>query len=176
MGLKDIHCSTISDANITRSYELYKKLFCAILSKTKDITPKHKFIFKNPLYSIDAKVIDLCLSMFSWAQFSITKGALKLHYQYDHSGSIPSFLVVTDAKQHGAKVVKEEAFPLLADSIESVDRGYIDYNWLNSFNNKRVFFVTRAKANKNMRLSDSRRLIRREAYYLTKQLSLLVLL
>ncbi|MGC9028023.1 MAG: DUF4372 domain-containing protein, partial [bacterium] len=142
MGLKDIHRSTISDANRTRSYEVYEKLFYAILSKTKDITPKHKFRFKNPLYSIDATVIDLCLSMFPWAQFRTTKGALKLHYQYDHSGSIPSFLVVTDAKQHEAKVVKEEAFSLLADSIVSVDRGCIDYNWLNSLNNKRVFFVT----------------------------------
>lgn len=147
MGLKDIHRSTISDANRNRSYEVYEKLFYAILNKTKNITPRHKFRFKNPLYSIDATVIDLCLSMFPWAQFRKTKGALKLHYQYDHSGAIPSFLVVTDAKHHEAKVVKDEPFPLLPDSIVSVDRGYIDYKWLNSLNNKRVFFVTRAKSN-----------------------------
>ncbi len=149
MGLQDIHRSTISDANRSRSYEVYEKLFYAILNKTKDVTPKHKFRFKNPLYSIDATVIDLCLSMYPWAKFRKTKGALKLHYQYDHSGSIPSFLVVTDAKHHETKVVKEEAFPLLPDSIVSVDRGYIDYNWLNSLNNKGVFFVTRAKSNIN---------------------------
>ena len=147
MGLKDIHRSTISDANRNRSYEVYEKLFYAILSKTKDITPRHKFRFKNPLYSIDATVIDLCLSMFGWAQFRTTKGALKLHYQYDHSGSIPSFLVVTDAKHHEAKVVKQEAFPLLPDSIVSIDRGYLDFKWLNSLNNKGVFFVTRMKSN-----------------------------
>lgn len=147
IGLKDIRRSTISDANRTRSYEVYEKLFYAILNKTRDITPKHKFRFKNPLYSIDATVIDLCLTMFPWARFRTTKGALKLHYQYDHSGAIPSFLVVTDAKHHEAKVVKDEPFPLLPDSIVSVDRGYIDYKWLNSLNNKRVFFVTRAKSN-----------------------------
>jgi hypothetical protein len=147
MGLKDIHRSTISDANRNRSYEVYEKLFYEILKKTKDITPKHKFRFDNPMYSIDATVINLCLSMFPWARYRKTKGALKLHYQYDHSGAIPSFMVVTDAKQHEAKVVKQEEFPLLADSIVSVDRGYIDYKWLNSLNKKRVFFVTRTKSN-----------------------------
>ena len=147
MGLKDIHRSTISDANKSRSYEVYEKLFSAILDKTRDITPKHQFRFKNPLYSIDATVIDLCLSLFPWAKFRTTKGALKLHYQYNHSGAIPSFLVVTDAKHHEAKVVKEHSFPLLPDSIVSIDRGYIDYTWLYSLTNKGIFFVTRAKTN-----------------------------
>jgi hypothetical protein len=50
MGLKDIHRSTISDANRNRSYEVYEKLFYEILKKTKDITPRHKFRFDNPIH------------------------------------------------------------------------------------------------------------------------------
>lgn len=72
---------------------------------------------------------------------------MKLHYLYDHSGSIPSFLVVTDAKQHEVKVAKEQDLPLLPDSIISVDRAYIDYKWLYSLKKSRVSFVTRAKSN-----------------------------
>jgi hypothetical protein len=147
VGIEDVRRSTISDANARIDYRVYEGLFYALVSRCKDITPKHKFRFKNPLYSIDATVIDLCLSMFPWAKFRRTKGALKLHCQYDHSGAIPSFLVVTDAKHHDVTVVKKEKFPFVADSIISVDRAYIDYEWLNSLDKARVYFVTRAKSN-----------------------------
>ena len=36
---------------------------------------------------------------------------------------------------------------MLPDSIVSVDRAYIDYNWLNLLDSHRVWFVTRAKSN-----------------------------
>lgn len=70
-----------------------------------------------------------------------------MHLQYDHSGALPSFMVVTDGKKHDVRVVKENKFPLLPDSIVSIDKAYIDYKWLNSLNNNRVWFVTRAKTN-----------------------------
>ena len=111
------------------------------------MTPKHRFKFKNELYSIDASVIDLCLSVFPWAKFRKTKGAIKMHCLYDHSGALPSFVTITDGKKHDVTVAKEVGFPLSPDSIVSIDRAYIDYKWLNSLNEKRVWFVTRAKSN-----------------------------
>ena len=147
LGLARVCRSTLSDAMGRRSYRVFEDLFYNILGRCRDLTPKHKFRFKNPLYSIDATTIDLCLSVFPWAKFRKTKGAIKLHYQYDHSGALPSFLVVTDGKHHEARVVKEHSFPLTPDSIVSFDRAYIDWNWLNSLNEKRACFVTRAKKN-----------------------------
>ena len=147
IGLKDIKRSTLSDANNHRDYRIYEELFYSLLSRCRSITPKHKFRFKNPLYSMDATVVELCLSLFPWARFRKRKGALKLHYLYDHSGSIPTFLVVTDARQHEIKVARRQHLPLLPDSIISVDRAYIDYNWLYSLKRTGVFFVTRAKRN-----------------------------
>jgi hypothetical protein len=147
VGLKAIKRSTLSDANNSRDARIYEEFFYKLLDRCKDITPKHKFRFKNPLYTMDATVIDLCLSMFPWAKFRKKKGALKLHYLYDHSGSIPSFLVVTDAKQH------EHDLPLVPDSIISIDRAYIDYNWLYSLAKSRVSFVTRAKSNMKYRVT-----------------------
>ncbi len=111
------------------------------------MTPKHKFRFNNPLYTIDASTIDLCLSVFPWAKFRTTKGAIKMHCLYDHAGALPTFLTVTDGKRHDVRVVKDNAFPLLPDSIVSVDKAYIDYKWLNSLDEKGVWFVTRAKTN-----------------------------
>jgi hypothetical protein len=147
IGLQDIKRSTLADANNRRNYRIYEDCFYGLLQRCKNITPKHKFRFKNPLYTLDATVVDLCLSLFPWAKFRKRKGALKLHYLYDHGGSLPSFLVVTDAKQHEIKVAKEQDIPLVPDSILSIDKAYIDYNWLYSLNNSGISFVTRAKRN-----------------------------
>ena len=147
LGLTGIHRSTFSDANNKRSFQIFEDLFYHLLSRCKDLTPKHRFKFKNELYSIDASVIDLCLSVFPWAKFRKTKGAIKMHCLYDHSGALPSFVTITDGKKHDVTVAKEIGFPLSPDSIVSVDRAYIDYKWLNSLDEKRVWFVTRAKSN-----------------------------
>ena len=147
LGLTGIHKSTLSDANANRAYQIFEALFYHLLSRCRDLTPKHKFRFKNPLYTIDASTIDLCLSVFPWAKFRTTKGAIKLHCLYDHSGALPTFLTVTDGKKHDVRVVKDTPFPLLPDSIVSVDKAYIDYAWLNSLDAQGVWFVTRAKTN-----------------------------
>jgi transposase len=149
LGLTGIHRSTFSDANNKRSFQIFEDLFYHLLARCKDLTPKHRFKFKNELYTIDASVIDLCLSVFPWAKFRKTKGAIKMHCLYDHSGALPSFVTITDGKKHDVTVAKEVGFPLSPDSIVSIDRAYIDYKWLNSLDEKCVWFVTRAKSNIN---------------------------
>ena len=147
LGIKDIKRSTLSDANKQRSWRVYEELFYRILNRCRDITPKHKFRFNNPLYTLDATVVGLCLSLYPWARFRKRKGALKIHNLYDHSGCIPTFMVITEGRRHDVKVAKELDLPLMADSIVSVDRAYIDYKWLNSLSKSGVYFVTRAKKN-----------------------------
>jgi hypothetical protein len=147
LGFTGVHKSTLSDANAKRDYQIFEETFYSLLHRCKNLTPKHKFRFKNPLYTIDATTIDLCLSVFPWAKFRTTKGAIKMHCLYDHSGALPTFLTVTDGKRHDVRVVKDHAFPLSPDSIISVDKAYIDYKWLNSLDEQRVWFVTRAKTN-----------------------------
>jgi hypothetical protein len=147
LGLSGINKSTLSDANAKRDYRMYEGLFYHLLGRCQDLTPKHRFRFNNPLYTIDASTIDLCLSVFPWAKFRRAKGAIKLHCLYDHSGALPTFMTVTDGKRHDVRVVKDHSFPLLPDSIVSIDKAYIDYKWLNSLDEQGIWFVTRAKAN-----------------------------
>jgi hypothetical protein len=149
LGLRSVHRSTLSDANNKRDYRMFEESFYHLLARCKDLTPKHRFRFKNPLYTIDATTIDLCLSVFPWAKFRKTKGAIKMHCLYDHSGALPTFMVVTDGKKHDVRVVKEKSFPMLPDSIVSMDKAYIDYKWLYSLGNNGIWFVTRAKTNIN---------------------------
>ncbi|HLG29977.1 MAG TPA: DUF4372 domain-containing protein [Candidatus Brocadiales bacterium] len=84
LGLKSAHRSTLSDANNKRDYRIFEDTFYHLLSRCHDLTPKHRFRFRNPLYSIDATTIDLCLSAFPWAKFRKKKGAIKMHCLYDH--------------------------------------------------------------------------------------------
>jgi len=88
--------------------------------------------------------------MYPWATYRKKKGAFKLHTLLDHSGYLPSFMVLTDGKTHDIKVVKEESFgfpSLPPDSIILVDRAYIDYNWLFSLAQQKLFFVMKVKSN-----------------------------
>ena len=150
LGFKGVKRSTLSDSMEKRSYKIFEELFYSLLEKCKRVTPKHKFKFSNPLYSIDSTTIDLCLSIFPWAKFRKRKGAIKLHYLYNHSGCLPSFLTMTDGKKHDITVAKNNDklnFKLLPGSIISVDKAYIDYEWLNLLDEKGVYFVTRVKNN-----------------------------
>jgi hypothetical protein len=147
LGLDKVCRSTLSDANNRRDWRIFEGLFYRLLFRCKDLTPKHKFRFKNPAYSIDSTTIDLCLSMFPWAKFRKRKGAIKLHCRFDHAGELPDFIVVTDGATHDVRAAKQTPFPIVPDSIISEDRAYIDYEWLNSIDEQKAFFVTRAKSN-----------------------------
>jgi hypothetical protein len=152
LGILDVKRSTLSDANNNRDYRVFEGLFYALLDKCDILTPPHKFQFKNRMYSIDSTTIDLCLSAFPWAKFRKKKGAIKMHCLFNHSGSLPSFINITEGKTHDVTALKNQQLPVSADSIISVDRAYIDYKWLNSLNQQGVFFVTRAKKDLKFRL------------------------
>ena len=144
-GIKPIHRSTLAYANEHRTHELFKKIFLAMLSKCELVAPRHKFRFKNPLHSIDATTIDLCLSLYNWAKFRTTKGAVKLHVKLNHSGYLPAFAVVTTGKVHETQVAP--SIPLDKGDVAIFDRGYTDFSWYKSLDDKGVIFVTRTKRN-----------------------------
>lgn len=165
IGLKGIKRSTLSDAMQNRPYEIFEGLFYKLLTKCQSVTPKHRFKFKNPLYSLDSTVIDLCLSIFPWATFRKRKGAIKLHYLYDHSGCLPTFMTMTDGKTHDIRVAKSNKtldLALLPDSIISIDKAYIDYQWLYSLNIRQITFVTRVKNNADYQVTGQHKSIKRK--------------
>jgi len=147
LGVKPAPRSTLADANNRRPWEIYQELYLSILERCRAMIPKHNFRFKNPLFTIDSSVIDLCLSVFPWAKFRKRKGAIKMHCRLDHSGLLPDIIIVSDGKKHDVKVAPNLTNDLIPDSIVSFDRAYIDFKWLFSLTNRSVFFVTRAKKN-----------------------------
>ena len=151
-GIRPIHRSTLAYANKHRSHELFKKIFLAMLSKCQAIAPRHKFRFKNPLYSIDATIISLCLSLYDWAKFRTAKGAIKLHVKLNHSGYLPSFMVMTAGKVHETQIAP--SIPLEKGDVAIFDKGYTDFSWYKSLDDKGVFFVTRIKRNAHYRVTE----------------------
>lgn len=137
--------SSLAYANAHRSADLYEKLFYSLLGQMRGQCGRHKFRFKNPLISMDATLIHLSLSMFEWAEFRRTKGALKLHMQLDHDGYLPCFAFLTNARTHEITVARRLSFQ--PGSILVFDRGYNDYAWFYRLTLDKVFFVTRLKSN-----------------------------
>ncbi len=145
LGLTEVKRSTLAYANGNRSHKIYQDLFYSLLNRLHGNQKKHNFRFKNPLYSIDASTIDLCLSLFPWARFRKNKGGIKLHVKLDHSGYIPSFVSVTDAKVHEMNAIRE--MPLKKGDVIVFDRGYTDYKQYSTYCKEGIYFVTRLKRN-----------------------------
>jgi len=138
--------STLAYANKHRPWQLYEKLFYYLLDICKaQFGGKHKFRFKNRLLSFDASLIDLCLSVFDWAKFRRTKGAIKLHLLLDHAGYLPQFLNVTTGKVHEVNILKQLSFD--PGTIIAFDRGLIDYIQMGKWTKDGIYFVTLLKKN-----------------------------
>ena len=150
LGSAKLTRSNLSRINEDKPYALYEALAGKLLNRCQGMAPGHKFRFKNPLYSLDASTIDLCLSVFPWASFRSTKGAIKLHVGLNHDGYLPEFVALTEGKASDVEMGRTLAFP--SGSIVVVDRGYNDYDWYNQLTKKGIFFVTRLKANAQYRV------------------------
>jgi hypothetical protein len=138
--------STLSYANAHRPWQMYQDLFYQTLDICKLAgTGKHRFKFKNKLLSLDSSTISLCLSLFPWAKFRRTKGAVKLHLLLDHDGYLPTYAYISNGKKHDVTVARK--VPLSPYSIVAMDKGYNDYSLFAHWTENVIFFVTRLKDN-----------------------------
>jgi hypothetical protein len=146
LGLPDApKRSTLAYANEHRPWQLYRSVFYQLLSRCREVAGTHGFRFKNKLLTLDATLIELCASVFDWAQYRRTKGAVKLHLLLDHQGLLPSFALVTEGRVHESRVARRLRFE--PGTIVVFDRGYADYDWFAALDAQGVFFVTRLKEN-----------------------------
>jgi hypothetical protein len=153
--------STLAYANEHRPWQLYEDVFHQVLSQCRAVAAqpagrRRQFRFKHKLLSIDATVIDLCASVFDWARFRRTKGAVKLHLLLDHDGFLPCYAVITEGKQHEVQVARQWSFQ--PGTLLVMDRGYTDYGWFADLTRQGVHFVTRLKDNADYIVVEEREL------------------
>lgn len=141
--------SNLSYANAHRPAALFEDLFWTMTNRFRGQghlgTRKHNFRFKNKLLSLDSTTISLCLSLFPWAKFRRAKGGVKAHVLLDHDDYMPSFVHISKAKMHDAKVLA--MLRLNTGSIVALDRAFNDYKQFARWTDAGVYFVTRMKDN-----------------------------
>ena len=148
MGLRGpIARSTLADANEVRDWHLWADLAAVLIRRARKLYAEDAIglDLANTVYALDSTTIDLCLSLFPWADFRSTKAAVKMHTLLDLRGPIPGFIHISDGKM-GDSLALDLIAPE-AGAIYVMDRGYIDFARLYALHQAGAFFVTRAKSN-----------------------------
>ncbi len=146
LGITAPSHSTLSYANAHRPWELYPEIFFSLLANIRSqVNGKKKFRFKNKLLTLDSTIIDLCLSLFDWAHFRRTKGAIKLHLILDHDGYLPSYAYITEGNIADVKIAQGLQFD--PGTVIVDDRAYNDYRLFGQWTSQGIYFVTRMKDN-----------------------------
>ena len=148
MGIRaKVSRSTLAEANEKRDWRIYADLAHSLIPVARKLYQNEDFGVEldQTVYAMDATTIDLCLSVFPWAQFRRTKGAIKLHTLLDLRGNIPTFIHISDGKEHEVNILDD--LTAEAGAFYVMDRGYLDFFRLYRLTKACAFFVIRAKKN-----------------------------
>ena len=157
MGIRGrVSRSTLADANENRDWRIYADFAQVLIHTARDLYSDEQFgvDLDDTVYALDSTTIDLCLSLFPWASFRKTKGAIKLHTLLNLRGNIPIFIEITDGKVHDINIL--DVLIPEPGSFYIMDRGYIDFGRLYLLHLYGAFFVVRAKSNLQFRRLYSR--------------------
>ena len=139
--------STLADANELRDWRIWYDLAAILIRRARRLYANDDIglDLENTVYALDSTTIDLCLTLFPWADFRSTKAAVKMHTLLDLRGPIPSFIHISNGKMGDALAL--DLIPPEAGAIYVMDRGYVDFRRLHAFHVAHAFFVTRTKSN-----------------------------
>jgi hypothetical protein len=146
MGIRStVSRNTLANANQIRDWRIYADFAQTLIQEARTLYKGEPFGLEldHTVYALDATTIDLCLSLFPWAQFRRHKSAVKLHTLLDLRGSIPSVVIVTGGQVHEVNILDQLIWE--AGAIYLMDRGYLDFRRLYRMHQCGAFFVTRAK-------------------------------
>lgn len=148
MGVKHmVPLSTFSDANHSRPWQIYQDLAMVLIDQARKVVRDRSEVERatDSVYALDSTTIDLCLSLFPWAEFRSRKAAIKLHTLMDLEGSIPTFIHISDGRTHDVNAL--DMIPIMAGSIYIMDRGYLDFQRLYDLHQSGGHFVIRSRKN-----------------------------
>jgi hypothetical protein len=157
MGFRSrVSRATLADANEVRDWRIYRDFAQVLIARARDLYRDAAFGVElyETVYAFDSTTVDLCLSLFPWAQFRRRKSAVKLHTLLDVRGSIPTSVYVTGGQVHDVNLLDQ--LILEVGAFYLMDRGYVDFARLYVFTQACAFFITRAKKNLQFYLRTSR--------------------
>ncbi len=142
---KNVTRSNLSKANEKRNYKIFEDFANHLILIAQDKNSNDSFEIQGKIYAFDSSTIDLCLSVFWWANFRKTKAGIKLHTLFDINTQIPVFIHITEANIHDVNAMDIINYERFAYYI--FDRAYVDYLRLYRITKSDAFFVVRAKSN-----------------------------
>jgi hypothetical protein len=148
MGIRHrVARSTLADANEARDFRIFQELGQLLIAQALELYRDEPLALelKEALYALDSTTIDLCLTLFPWADFRRTKAAIKVHTLLSLRGPIPAFIDFSDGRSHDVNAL--DSVPIPKRSIVAMDRGYTDWERLYAIHCLPAYFVIRAKDN-----------------------------
>jgi hypothetical protein len=150
LGLgRNISRSNLSKANENRSYKIFEEFAYHLIGLAQAKNSNDVFEIKGKIYAFDATTIDLCLSVFYWANFRKNKAGIKLHTQFEINTQVPVFVHFTNANVHDVNAMDFITYEQNAYYI--FDKAYVDFLRLFVITQANAFFVIRAKTNLKFR-------------------------
>lgn len=134
-------------ANEKRSASVFEEFAYILIDEARRSCYRSDFEVKvdGNIYALDSTTIDLCLSVFWWAEFRKAKGGIKMHTLFDVKTSIPSFIHISNAKLHDVNILDIVQYE--PGSFYIMDKAYIDFERLFNLHRQGAYYVTRAKNN-----------------------------
>jgi len=148
MGIRGhVSRTTLADANENRDWRIYRDFAHILIQQARTLYKQDDFGVEldQTVYALDASTIDLCLSLFPWANFRSAKAAVKLHTLLDLRGNIPTFIEITDGKVHDVNIL--DILIPEPGATYVMDRGYLDFHRLYNIHQSGAFFIIRKKTN-----------------------------
>ncbi|HET9180658.1 MAG TPA: IS4 family transposase [Candidatus Angelobacter sp.] len=139
--------ATLADANESRDWRTYADFAQVLIGMARRLYREDALAvqLEQTVYALDSTTIDLCLSLFPWAPFQKSKGAIKLHTLLDLRGNIPSVIRISHGRVSDVSML--DHLQPEAGSFYVMDRGYVDFARFHRLHRAGAFFVTRAWKN-----------------------------
>jgi hypothetical protein len=148
MGIRGkVSRNTLAHANEVRDWRIYEDFTKVLINIARGLYADDPFgvELEETVYALDSTTIDLCLSLFPWAEFRRRKGAIKVHTLLDLRSNIPSMALITPGRVHDVNILDDLATE--TGAIYVMDRAYLDFGRLYGIHQSLAFFITRAKRN-----------------------------
>jgi putative transposase len=143
LGLRgNIARSTLANANENRDWRIYRDIFFDLVGNLKFSEQNQT---RNLVKIIDSTAIPLDFEQHQWAERNNVFRGLKTHVVFNLQEKIPTYFTFTQANISDIKEARKLEIETRCTYV--VDRGYLDFNWLKSIDDKKAFFVTRLKKN-----------------------------
>lgn len=149
LGVKNLHRSTLSDANRHKDPNIYLELCQQLITQANH---KLKKELKHFTYLIDSSPIQLLGHGYEWAPRGSRIKGMKFHLQMELSQCLPVNIDLTKANTNDVTFGQTLDIEAQADYI--FDTGYYDYGWWYQIHKSKAIFITRPRSNAVYRLHD----------------------